>query len=286
MKKIDTILTLLIILLLNSCDSKDIKNKTADSNNKKISIDSTMKTKMNTSRIVDDYKPEVFLLNYSECKENCNDYERIISKKYTGDSLLLKVGLIQNCIGKFRLEIEKHEEKLNLNIKVKEEIIKRKNGKVDTILITNDCDCYFYFNIGIKNIDKEFKTILVNGKNLTRQRNTSNINDQIIFIDPENPPIYINGGDAGLKLFIKENLKYPTTGENVTGKVYVGFSVDTLGNTKDIEIKRGITKSTDEEAMRIAKLLKFIPGSLNGKPIETKMIILIDFSMNYNDKEE
>jgi TonB family protein len=98
--------------------------------------------------------------------------------------------------------------------------------------------------------------------------------------------MYKNGGDLGLRKFIKENFQYPTTGENVSGKVYVGFTVDTLGNVKDIEIKRGITKSTDEEAMRIVKLLKFIPGSLNGKPIENKMIVSIDFSINYMEQEE
>jgi TonB family protein len=134
------------------------------------------------------------------------------------------------------------------------------------------------------------RTTLYNEEEITEiekfKKTITSQNDTILFIDPEILPIYKDGGELGLRNFVKENLRYPATGENVSGKVYVGFTIDTLGNVKDIEIKRGITKSTDEEAMRIVKLLKFIPGSLHGKPIEKRMIIPIDFSMNNDDKKE
>jgi len=115
-----------------------------------------------------------------------------------------------------------------------------------------------------------------------RKLNT-NDNDTIIFSDPDSPPIFKNGGDVGLKKFIRENLRYPKTGECVTGKVYVGFTVDTLGNVKDIEIKRGITTSTDEEAIRVVKMLTFIPGTRFGIPIEMKMVLPICFTIEYKD---
>jgi TonB family protein len=106
---------------------------------------------------------------------------------------------------------------------------------------------------------------------------------EVIFADPDSPPTFKDGGDIGLKKFIKENLRYPKTGECVTGKVYVGFTVDTLGNVKDIEIKRGITPSTDEEAIRVVKMLTFIPGTRFGRPIETKMVLPISFTIEYKD---
>ncbi|MCK6641956.1 MAG: energy transducer TonB, partial [Bacteroidia bacterium] len=56
-------------------------------------------------------------------------------------------------------------------------------------------------------------------------------------------------------------------------------TVDTIGNVKDIEIKRGITKETDEEAIRIVKMLTFIPGTVYGKTTEMKMVLPISFSI-------
>lgn len=110
-------------------------------------------------------------------------------------------------------------------------------------------------------------------------------NDEEIFIDPESPPTFKYGGDIGLKKFISKSLRYPKTNESVTGKVYVGFTVDTLGNVKDIEIKRGITSSTDEEAIRIVKLLTFIPGTRFGRPIQINMVLPISFSIDNNDRK-
>ena len=107
--------------------------------------------------------------------------------------------------------------------------------------------------------------------------------DEVIFADPNSPPTFKEGGDIGLKKFIRENLRYPKTGECVSGKVYVGFTVDTLGNVKDIEIKKGITTSTDEEAIRVVKLLTFVPGTRFGQPIEMKMVLPISFTIEYKD---
>jgi TonB family protein len=103
--------------------------------------------------------------------------------------------------------------------------------------------------------------------------------DSIIFINPETLPIFKYGGDLGLRRFIMKNLKYPSQ-QNINGIVFVGFTVDTLGNVKDIEIFRGLSKETDSEVIRIVKMLTFYPGRLNDKPIEVKMVIPIHFLTN------
>ncbi len=168
MKKTITILTIAIFTLLVSCNSNKLKEQTKYITDRTSKIDTSLINQKETFKVTDNVKPEIFLFKYSDCKQNCNDSERIISKKYKGDTLFLKIGSIQNCIGKFRLDIEKNAMNLNLNIKVKEEITKRKNGKVDTILTTLDCECYYYFEIGIKNIDNDFKSILLNGNKFSR----------------------------------------------------------------------------------------------------------------------
>lgn len=105
----------------------------------------------------------------------------------------------------------------------------------------------------------------------------------LVFNNPEIPPIFKDGGAIGLKKFINENLRYPNTDECITGKVYVSFTVDTLGNVKDIEIKKGITPSTDKEAIRVVEMLTFIPGLRFGRIVETKMILPISFTIEHKE---
>lgn len=107
--------------------------------------------------------------------------------------------------------------------------------------------------------------------------------NEVIFVDPDSPPTFKDGGDKGLQKFIQDNLRYPKTGECVTGKVFVEFTVDSLGVVTDAIIKKGITTSTDEEAIRVVKLMKFNPGTRNGQPIEMKMIIPISFTIKHKD---
>uniref|UniRef100_UPI001E52553B TonB family protein n=1 Tax=Pleomorphovibrio marinus TaxID=2164132 RepID=UPI001E52553B len=107
--------------------------------------------------------------------------------------------------------------------------------------------------------------------------------DEVIFADPDSPPTFKDGGDIGMKKFIQDNLRYPKTGECITGKVFVEFTVDTVGNVKEVGIKRGISPSADEEAIKVVKLMRFNPGTRNGQPIEMKMIIPISFTIEHKD---
>lgn len=157
------ILSVVLAVFYISCGSTNSKVQTTAGSEHSIIKDSTAVMHKNKQENKDTY-PEVFLFKYTECNENCHDDERIISREHKGDTLWLKTGSIQNCTGKFRLDLEKNENILNLNIKVKEELVKHKNGKVDTILIISDCECYYYFDIGIIHVDKDFKTILINGR--------------------------------------------------------------------------------------------------------------------------
>jgi TonB family protein len=109
-----------------------------------------------------------------------------------------------------------------------------------------------------------------------KEQNKKSNDESVILVNSESSPVYKNGGEQGLRQFITDNLKY-TTEQCVEGYVCVGFKVDTLGNVNDIEIIRGITKKTDEEAIRIVKMLTFIPGTVNGKASEMKKVLLISF---------
>jgi protein TonB len=101
----------------------------------------------------------------------------------------------------------------------------------------------------------------------------------------DKPPVYKNGAEKGMWMFIAQNLKYPQ-GEDVEGRVFVGFTVDSLGNVKDVEIKKGLSPKANIEAMRIVKLLTFYPATLNGNPVEMKMVLPILFVIQSPNQEQ
>ena len=71
-------------------------------------------------------------------------------------------------------------------------------------------------------------------------------------------PIY-EGGPKAMKAFIAENLRYPKEAfENrIAGTVYIRYDIDQNGNVTQAKVVKGIGYGCDEEAQRLAMLLKF-----------------------------
>ncbi|MEN9999844.1 MAG: hypothetical protein RI922_2834 [Bacteroidota bacterium] len=130
-----------------------------------------------------------------------------------------------------------------------------------------------------------FFVFLFSSKELVAQTTTHDTLVSTVFDDPEIPPVFKDGGERGMRTFIKENLRYPTTGDCIQGKVYVGFTVDTLGNVINCEVLRGITKESNEEAVKVVQQMKFIPGKLDGQLKEMKMVVPISFKLEIDDEE-
>lgn len=93
----------------------------------------------------------------------------------------------------------------------------------------------------------------------------------IIDDSPEYP-----GGFQAMKDFLKENIVYPA--DSVEGKVYISFTVDTLGHVTNIQIKKSLSPLADAEVIRVVKLLVFKPALLEGKPIQSKFSLPVTFS--------
>lgn len=90
------------------------------------------------------------------------------------------------------------------------------------------------------------------------------------------------GGRAGLAQFISQNLRYPISAQEngVSGTVFVGFVVRKDGTISDGKIIRGRHSDLNKEALRIVKMLpKFKPGKLNGKPVNVRFTLPINFRM-------
>lgn len=92
-------------------------------------------------------------------------------------------------------------------------------------------------------------------------------------------PVFRDGSDD-LKAFIIENTNYPLSAlkDSVEGRAIVTFMIDTLGNTFDHRIVRSVRGDMDEEALRVARLIKFDkPAKQKDRPISIRYVVSVDF---------
>ena len=100
----------------------------------------------------------------------------------------------------------------------------------------------------------------------------------------DSPCMYV-GGMTPIYNFIAKNVNYPNQAveNNISGKVYISFTVDSNGNAYNHEIQKGIKKDygCNEEAIRVVKSIpnEWLPAILNGKTVENKFIIPINFKL-------
>lgn len=82
---------------------------------------------------------------------------------------------------------------------------------------------------------------------------------------------------------IVTKVRYPSYAKDmgISGTVFLGFKVDSIGYVKDVCIKRSAHWSLDLEAFRVINLLdKFkIPAKEKGQPIETQMTVPVKFNL-------
>ncbi|MCX6257282.1 MAG: energy transducer TonB [Bacteroidia bacterium] len=100
--------------------------------------------------------------------------------------------------------------------------------------------------------------------------------DYIGFDIPDVKPVF--RGD--LSEFIKIHTNYPDSAlsDSIIGNVLVSFIIDINGNTLNHKIVKGLGKYFDNEALRVAKLIKYEkPAMLRGRKIQLPEYVIIKF---------
>ncbi len=95
------------------------------------------------------------------------------------------------------------------------------------------------------------------------------------------PPTY-PGGLSELYKFLGQNIRYPLTAikDSIQGSVLMSFVVEKNGTLNDIKVDRKLGGGTDEEAVRVLKLVKpWNAGSMDGKAVRVKYNIPIKFNL-------
>ncbi len=107
--------------------------------------------------------------------------------------------------------------------------------------------------------------------------------DDEVLMMVEEMPVF-TGGEIALRKFIAGNVKYPKEAmdNDIAGKVYVRFVVDTNGKVQNVEIARGVNALLDAEAIRVVKSLPDFekPGYQKGKAVNVYYTMPINFQLN------
>ena len=107
-----------------------------------------------------------------------------------------------------------------------------------------------------------------------------NIDEQVFTIVEEQPEY--PGGVRAMYDFMADNIKYTEEAKekNVSGKVFVTFTVGSSGKIRDVELLKGIGFGLDEEALRVVKAMpRWQPGRQSGENVAVKYVMPIQFGI-------
>ncbi|MCF0064334.1 TonB family protein [Dyadobacter chenwenxiniae] len=123
--------------------------------------------------------------------------------------------------------------------------------------------------------------------NKQKAEESSPINGKVFTVVEEQPEF--PGGNEEMFKFLGRKIKYPTkaANANVQGKVILQFIVTVEGDVRDIKVLKGIGSGCDEEAARVLALFpKWKPGRQNGKPVNVKYHLPVNFQLEESDTEK
>jgi Ca-activated chloride channel family protein len=103
--------------------------------------------------------------------------------------------------------------------------------------------------------------------------------ESAVFYVVEKMPEYSGGMDA-FKKFIYDHIQLPEElkGKNITGRMFVQFTVDLDGSVKDVKILRGLHPLLDKEVIRIIRQSPgWKPGMQRGKAVKVVLTVPVEF---------
>ncbi|MFP4621966.1 MAG: energy transducer TonB [Bacteroidales bacterium] len=107
--------------------------------------------------------------------------------------------------------------------------------------------------------------------------------EQQTFMIVEEMPKFRGGGIDAFRSYVQKTAEYPTVAQEngIEGTVYVKFVVDTDGDTRGIQVVRGVDPSLNKEVKRvISNAPQWEPGKQRGQSVRVQFTIPIVFNLN------
>lgn len=107
------------------------------------------------------------------------------------------------------------------------------------------------------------------------------VNNDSVYEQVDVFPEFVGGMEA-MTSYIQERMVYPkeAIANKETARVFVEFVVDKSGSVKDVQLKRQGKKYFDDEAIRVvSEMPKWKAGLLNGKYVNTRLVLPIIFKL-------
>ncbi len=109
----------------------------------------------------------------------------------------------------------------------------------------------------------------------------SNFDNVKVYDFVSDMPMY-EGGDDALYRFIENELQYPEQykKDGIEAVALVSFIIDSTGVIHQAKVENTIDKPFEEEALRIiAKMPNWQAGLENGKPVNVRYVLPIEFEL-------
>ena len=103
-----------------------------------------------------------------------------------------------------------------------------------------------------------------------------------VFYFVEEMPRFNHDDIRSFNRYISKNLKYPQKAidKNISGRVYVQFTVNETGRLIDITIIKSAHNLLNEEVIRLLKECpRWEPGKQGGRPVKVSMVMPVNFTL-------
>jgi TonB family protein len=117
---------------------------------------------------------------------------------------------------------------------------------------------------------------------LTVFAQSSSGSEIITYSHTQQPPRFPAGNKA-LAQLLADSIDLPKVkweeAADDEGNTYISLSffVDEQGNVSDVRVLHSMNKATDAKLVSLVKKLKFIPGTLDGKPVKMQYILPFNY---------
>lgn len=111
--------------------------------------------------------------------------------------------------------------------------------------------------------------------------------DERVYQTVDKVPVFKKNG-GNVQKYLAKNLAYPVDAlaKELEGKVIVSFIVSSKGQISNAHVVKGLSESTDKEALRVVNTLEnWKPAKVGGKEVATKVTIPVHFYLSENNRE-